>query len=131
MSIGEILKTALIDTALGMGTVFAILILISIVIWALGRIVGGVKPKKAAGDAGAAAGDAAVSDTGSISSASGEAGGAGTGAIPAVNADGLTPELVAVISTVAINQHLREQKQAAAADGYVVRNIRRSTWRRS
>ena len=46
MSLGEIVKTALIDTALGMGTVFVILVIISIVIWALGRTVGEANPKK-------------------------------------------------------------------------------------
>jgi sodium pump decarboxylase gamma subunit len=112
MSLGEIVKTALIDTALGMGTVFAILILISIVIWLMGRTVGGVKPKKKRdAEAGSVAGDAVST-------------------LPSVSKDGLTPEMIAAIATVAINQHLREQKQAAAADEYVVRNIRRANWRR-
>ena len=51
MSIGEIAKIALIDTGLGMGTVFAVLILISIVIWLLGIIC----RKKPAADTGAEA----------------------------------------------------------------------------
>ena len=43
MSIGEICKIAGIDTILGMGTVFLILIIISIFIWLLGVLTGGAK----------------------------------------------------------------------------------------
>ena len=139
MSLSEIIYTALVDTALGMGTVFALLILISIVIWALGRTVGEANPKKMKQQTGSsietnAAGNTAggltdnVGDTlGDTAVGSAEKSGAITGLQPSVNKDGLTPELVAVIATTAINMHLREQKDAAAANGYVVRNIRRST----
>ena len=129
MSISEILKTALVDTALGMGTVFAILILISIIIWLMGRTVGEARPKKK--QAGKAqAGDAAALDTAG-EGAAGAGTATGSQALPSVNKDGLTPEMIAAIATVAINQHLREQKQEASANEYVVRNIRRSNWRRS
>ena len=139
MSISEILHTALVDTALGMGTVFAILILISIIIWLMGITVGEARPKKKqAGKAleGKAPADSAVAiDGASLGAAAGAdaagAAGAGAQALPSVNKDGLTPEMIAAIATVAINQHLREQKQAVGADEYVVRNIRKSNWRRS
>ena len=129
MSLSEIIYTALVDTALGMGTVFALLILISIVIWALGRTVGEANPKKKAQQTGSAseAVAAAVGSAESTAVGSAEKSGAITELQPSVNKDGLTPELVAVIATTAINMHLREQKDAASANGYVVRNIRRST----
>ena len=113
MSLGEIVKTALIDTALGMGTVFVILVIISIVIWALGRTVGEANPKKTT--AKIDGNIAAVAETSQ----------------PSVNKDGLTPEMVAAIATVTINQYLRDQKGTVSADEYVVRNIRRANWRHS
>ena len=126
MSLGEIVKTALIDTALGMGTVFVILVIISIVIWALGRTAGEANPKKITAKTDgniAAAGETDPSERAELS-------GAET-AQPSVNKDGLTPEMVAAIATVAINQYLRDQKGTVSADEYVVRNIRRANWRHS
>lgn len=105
MSIGEILKIAAIDTALGMGTVFSILILVSVVIWLMGKACA---PK-----------DAAVGSPGEAGS---------TPKIPAINEDGLTPDLIAAISTVAISQYKRDH-EAEESDEYVVRNIRRTTWK--
>ena len=131
MSLSEILYTALVDTALGMGTVFAILILISIIIWLMGKTVGEARPKKKPA-AGTSSGDMAAAGTGEAAAGrAGEEGAAAPQVLPSVNKDGLTPEMIAAIATVAINQHLREQKQAASADEYIVRNIRRSNWRRS
>ena len=141
MSISEILHTALADTALGMGTVFAILILISIIIWLMGITVGEARPKKkqagkaregkAPADSAAAIDGASLGAAADAAGAGADAAGAGAQALPSVNKDGLTPEMIAAIATVAINQHLREQKQAVGADEYVVRNIRKSNWRRS
>ena len=82
MSLGEIIRIALIDTALGMGTVFLILIFISVCIWLLGVVCREKKPPAEA--AGAKAADTAASD--------GE----------------ITPELIAVI-TAAIHQSIRDE----------------------
>ena len=109
MSIGEILKIAAIDTALGMGTVFSILILVSVVIWLMGKACA---PKDAAAEGPEEAGVAG-----------------GSKSAPAINEDGLTPELVAAISAVAINQYKRDY-ECEEGDEYIVRNIRRTTWKR-
>lgn len=107
MSIGEIAKIALIDTGLGMGTVFAVLILISIVIWLLGIIC----RKKPAADTGAeAAEEQAVPAAAEIK-------------------DGITPELAAVIAAVAIQQYKKDQGQDTGTEEYIVRNVRRATWK--
>ena len=124
MSIGEILKTAGIDTALGMGTVFLVLILVSAVIWLMGIIC---RKLDAAGEKSGAAGGDVSGDKGSNTGL----GPAEGGRLPAINADGLTPELVAAISTVAISQYKRDfEKESAEGDEYIVRNIRRSSWKR-
>ena len=52
MSLGDIFITALLYTLIGMGTVFCVLIFISICIWLLGKAFG---PKKPAVQAAAAA----------------------------------------------------------------------------
>ncbi|MBQ6314221.1 MAG: OadG family protein [Mogibacterium sp.] len=100
MSFGEIARIALIDTALGMGTVFLILIFISICIWLLG-IACGAKPAKKAAPAAA---------------------------VPAAEPEpeGIRPEVVAAI-TAAIHQQMKEEE--LSDDQYIVRNIRRATWR--
>lgn len=101
MSLGEIFKTALTDTALGMGTVFLILIFISVCIWLMGILC---RERRPAADAAAA-----------------RAGGA--------SADGeITPELIAVI-TAAIHQSIRDEGGADDGDEYIVRNVRRATWK--
>lgn len=124
MSIGEILKTAGIDTALGMGTVFLVLILVSAVIWLMGIIC---RKLDAAGEKSGAAGGDVSGDKGGNTGL----GPAEGGRLPAINADGLTPELVAAISTVAISQYKRDfEKESAEGDEYIVRNIRRSSWKR-
>lgn len=98
MSFEEIVRIALIDTVLGMGTVFAILIFISICIWIMG-ILCREKP------APAAAAEAAQ----------------------AADEDGISPEMIAVI-TAAVHQYLRDQ-DAGNEEEYIVRNVRRATWR--
>ena len=103
MSIGEILRIALIDTALGMGTVFLILIFISICIWIMGILCREKQP--AAADNAAAAASAGAGES-----------------------EGITPELVAVI-TAAVHQHIRDEQGDADSEEYIVRNVRRATWR--
>ena len=103
MTIQEILKIAAVDTVLGMGTVFAVLIIISLCIWALGMALKQEEPKAAAAAAPAA-----------------------QKAEPADDADG---EVVAAI-TAAISQFIRNQYGEEVDEGqYIVRNIRRATWR--
>lgn len=102
MSLGEIIRIALTDTALGMGTVFLILIFISICIWLLGIACRERKP--AQGAAGAKPAEAAA--------ANGE----------------ITPELIAVI-TAAIHQSIRDERGSDEGDEYIVRNVRRATWK--
>ena len=126
MSLGEIVKTALIDTALGMGTVFVILVIISIVIWALGRTVGEANPKKITAKT-----DGNIAAVGETASSRGTEHAVAETSQPSVNKDGLTPEMIAAIATVTINQYLRDQKGTVSADEYVVRNIRRANWRHS
>ena len=82
-----------------MGTVSSILILVSVVIWLMGKACA---PKGAAG---------------------------GSKSAPAINEDGLSPELVAAISAVAISQYKRDH-ESVESDEYIVRNIRRTTWKR-
>jgi sodium pump decarboxylase gamma subunit len=101
MSIGEILRIALIDTALGMGTVFLILIFISICIWIMGILCREKKPAALAAGAAAAA-------------------------KPAEEPAGITPETVAVI-TAAIYQYIKDEEGDSGE--YIVRNVRRATWR--
>ena len=98
MSLGEILKIALIDTALGMGTVFVILIFISICIWLMGLACREKKP--------AAAAAPAEPQT-------------------AQEPEGISPEIVAAI-TAAIHQQLKEEP---GDDEYIVRNVRRASWK--
>ena len=97
MGLGAIFKLALLYTLIGMGTVFAVLIFISICIWLLGKACG---PKKKAAEAAAPA----------------------TAAEP----EGIRPEIVAAI-TAAIHQQLKDEE--GGDEGYVVRNVRRATWR--
>ena len=96
MSIGEILKVGAIDTVLGMGTVFCILVFIAFCIWLMGKLCA---PKQAKATAESAA------------------------------YDGFTPETVAII-TAAIIQHIADEQGEAAAEGYIVRNVRRAQWKR-
>ena len=104
MSIGEILKVGLIDTVLGMGTVFCILIFIAFCIWLMGRLCA---PKQAAAAAPAPQAQAAPVSTAS---------------------DGLSPVLAAGI-TAALLQQIRDEQGEAAAEGYIVRNVRRAQWK--
>ncbi len=108
MTIQEILKIAAIDTVLGMGTVFAVLIIISLCIWALG-----IAFKEKTPAAGAAAAAAAAVPT----------------AKPAASEADTDAEIVAAISA-AISQFIKNQYGESVDEGqYIVRNIRRATWK--
>lgn len=101
MSLGQIFITALLYTLIGMGTVFAVLIFISICIWLLGKAFAPKKPAAAA----AAAAEPVVPD----------------------EPEGIRPEVVAAIMA-AIHQQLKNE-EGVEPEGYVVRNVRRATWR--
>lgn len=105
MSLGEIIKIAAVDTALGMGTVFGILIFISICIWLLGIACREKKPAAAVVNEAAAS----VKDTQA-----------------ADDPEAIDPEIIAVI-TAAIHQHIMDEN--GESDGYVVRKVRRATWK--
>ena len=102
MSLGQIFITALLYTLIGMGTVFCVLIFISICIWLLGKLFA---PKKPAAPAAAAAAAAAVPE----------------------EPEGIRPEVVAAIMA-AIHQQLKDEEGVEEGD-YIVRNVRRATWR--
>ncbi len=103
MSFGEIMVTGSIYTALGMGIVFVILIFISICIWALGILCR--DRKKAAAESVPAAEQYPVEET-----------------------DEISPEIIAVI-TAAIHQHIRDEQGETESEGYIVRQVRRATWK--
>lgn len=103
MSLQEILKLAAVDTVLGMGTVFTVLIIISLCIWALGVAFKQEEPKAAA----------AAAPTAPKAQASNDA----------------DAEIVAAISA-AISQYMRNQYGESVDEGqYIVRNIRRASWK--
>ena len=98
---------AAIDTVLGMGTVFSVLILISLVIYALGVALKQEDPAVVKAAAAAAAPAAA----------------------PKADANDADAEVVAAISA-AISQFIRNQYGAQVDEGqYIVRNIRRASWK--
>ena len=99
MGLGAIFKIALLYTLIGMGTVFCVLIFISICIWLLGKLF---SPKKPAVQAAAAA-------------------------APPEEPEGIRPEIVAAI-VAAIHEQLKNE-EGVAEEGYIVRNVRRATWR--
>lgn len=107
MSVGEILKVAAVDTVLGMGTVFLVLIFISIVIWAMGFVnkAESKKQEKAAAPVQKAAPAAATE--------------------PSTD----DAQLVAVI--MAAIKAYNGDDASADDDEYVVRSIRRATWKRT
>ena len=102
MSLGQIFITALLYTLIGMGTVFTVLIFISICIWLLGKAFA---PKQAASQAAPAA--AATEEP--------------------EEPEGIRPEVVAAIMA-AIHQQLKDE-EGVPEEGYIVRNVRRATWR--
>ena len=111
MSISAILAKAFSTTLLGMGTVFALLIVISLIIgWlryipiVLDRLQ---KPKPAATAAASAV--SAASDA----------------AVDMQAASGDDRRKLAAVMTAAIAAYEAEHGQAASGDDYVVRNIRR------
>lgn len=103
-TIGELMGKAAMDTVMGMGTVFSILILISLIIWALGGIpklqekLSG--KKKEAVQTAPAAGSTAVQTV--------------------VEESGDDLELIAVIAAA-----IAASEGAAGTDGFVVRSIRK------
>ena len=104
MSLGEIGRIAGEYTALGMGIVFAILIFISICIWLLGLIC---RERKTAQPVEAAP----VSQQQSIK-----------------DPLEIEPEIIAVI-TAAIHQHIKDENGGSETDEYIVRKVRRATWK--
>ena len=98
MGLGAIFRIALLYTLIGMGTVFCVLMFISLCIWMLGLVCG---PEREKGKEQAAPAEEA----------------AGT--------EGIRPEVVAAV-TAAIHQHLKDE---GTEEGYIVRNVRRATWR--
>ena len=104
MSLGQIFITALLYTLIGMGTVFCVLIFISICIWLLGKAFG---PKQPAAQATAAAAAAPAAEP--------------------EEPEGIRPEVVAAIMA-AIHQQLKDE-EGVPEEGYIVRNVRRATWR--
>jgi sodium pump decarboxylase gamma subunit len=107
MTIQEILKLAAVDTVLGMGTVFTVLIIISLFIWAIGVAFKQEDPKAAAPEAAAAAAAAPKAEA----------------------ADDADAEVVAAISA-AISQFIKNQYGVEIDDGqYIIRNVRRASWK--
>ena len=107
MTLQEILKLAAVDTVLGMGTVFTVLIIISLFIWAIGVAFKQEDPKKAAAPAAAAAAAAPKAEA----------------------ADDADAEIVAAISA-AISQFIKNQYGEEIDEGqYIVRNVRRASWK--
>ena len=100
------LKTGLSYTLIGMGTVFLMLLFISLVIWLIGRVVGGAG-KKTAPAAPVAKAVESVPEPEVISEPE-------TG--------GISNEIIAVISAAVAAFNA---KGAAGGDSYVVRSIRR------
>ena len=105
MSVGEILLHGLEYTAIGMGTVFCVLIFISFCIMLMGKALN-AKPKAKAEAAAVSPEPAeAVEET--------------------VEEDGVSPEVVAAIMA-AIQMKLDGE---IGVGGYRLRNIRRAEWR--
>ena len=104
MSLGQIFLTALLYTLIGMGTVFAVLIFISVCIWLLGKAFAPKTPAAAPADEITAA-----------------------AALEPEEPEGIRPEVVAAIMA-AIHQKLKDE-EGVEPEGYVVRNVRRATWR--
>lgn len=110
MTIGEILKIAAIDTVLGMGTVFAVLIIISLVIWLLGVLFKQEDPALAKAAA------SAVTSPATTATAS--------------QADSVADAELAAVISAAIHQFARNQYgEEIDEDQYIIRNIRRATWK--
>ena len=102
MSFGEIIRIGAIDTALGMGTVFSILVFISICIWLMGLLCGA--GKKADKPAPAVTAEPASTE----------------------DSSGIDPEIIVAI-TAAIHQYLRDEY--GDDEEYIVRKVRRATWK--
>ena len=106
MKLGEILVTAGEYTLLGMGTVFVVLIIIALVISCFGILKKTVKAKAPEEEKASAA-----------------------AAAPAASAQSSDDQLIAVISA-AVAAYMASEASAVPKDGeYVVRSIRRATWK--
>ncbi len=117
-TLGEKLERAALDTVIGMGTVFAVLILISFVIHMLGYVpkLLGAKPQTQAAPKAAPAPAVAPAKTEVVSQQSGEDDG----------------ELAAAIVAAIVAYRSAEQADGPAvvpADGFIVRSIRRRSRR--
>ena len=111
MSISAILAKAFSTTLLGMGTVFALLIVISLILgWLryIPVILDRLQKPKPAATAAASAVSAASDAAGGMQAASGD-----------------DRRKLAAVMTAAIAAYEAEHGQAASGDDYVVRNIRR------
>ena len=105
-SFGELMQQAGMNTLLGMGTTFAVLILLSLIIALFGRLIGGAGARKTKPSAAAEASDkAAASDS-------------------AVQDDTDYADDAALVAVIAAVVAAYEGK--ASADGFVVRSIRKS-----
>lgn len=118
MTLGEILETSLIDTLLGMGTVFIILMIIAAIIKGFSYIPF-LKDPETGGEEGAAGVKKA-------------AGGSGAGSKAAEVSEGPgideTDQQIAAVIMAAIQAYMQEEENAGD-DQYIVRSIRRSTWK--
>ncbi len=117
MTFGEILKTAGIDTLLGMGTVFLLLIFMSVLISCF-RFIPWLRPKEENAEA-----DENKGTTGAVTPEAAGAAGAENGGDPNV--------LIAVITAAVMAQIAEEHKQEQEKqDGeYIVRSVRRAKWK--
>ena len=119
MSIGKIIVIALEDMVLGMGTVFAVLILISLIIWLLGVVSTKAREKEEAEEAQAEIRKKEQREArernlkGLAPAAAGEA------------KDGISPEVIAAIMA-AISAYEEEEQAGQEPAGYVVKSIRRA-----
>lgn len=109
MNFGEIVRIALLNTAIGMGTVFLILILISFCIWLLGVLCNSSPKPSGNGEEPA---DQAIASTEPVHESSPD--------------EGIDTQLAAVIAAVAVRQFMKENDPE---EEYIVRNVRRSKWK--
>lgn len=114
-SFGELMQQAGLNTLLGMGTTFAVLILLSLIIALFGHILNAQAKKKAE--------EAARKEKEEEENRAAAAAGAGNnlGSLAGLPSDGA---LVAVIAA-AVAAYRSENEPGAAPDGFVVRKIRR------
>ncbi len=112
---GELMQQAGLNTLLGMGTTFVILILLSLIIALFGRLLTSFSKKKIEEE------DKKEKEAAAKRAATASAPAAAAPAAPAASDDG---QLVAVIAA-AIAAYRAEAEPMVAPDGFVVRKIRR------